>query len=81
MTERRLDEEIDKWSEKLDRKLSKLEPITDEGDKMLENIKAYREDSEYFSENGKLVESFESLVWAWAYAEIGEDLNHLKEKE
>lgn len=72
-----LEEEIDKWSRKLDERLPELDPVGDSGREILENAKAYREDSEHFREEGELIESFESLIWAWAFVEIGENMGHL----
>ena len=48
---------------------------------MLQNIRAYREDSKHFFSRGDLVKSFECLIWAWAILEIGEELEFLKPKE
>lgn len=72
-----LKEEIERWTEKLDGKLPGLEPIDDPGKKILRNAKAYREDSGHFLDRGELIESYEALIWAWAFVEIGEDLGHL----
>ncbi len=45
---------------------------------MLQNIKAYREDSRHFFKRGDLVKSFECLIWAWALLESGKELEHLR---
>ena len=76
-----LREEIGKWTEKLDDRLPKLTAKDEEGEGILENAKAYREDSEHFYEEGHLIESYESLIWAWAFIEIGENLGHLVKSE
>lgn len=73
-----LRKEISKWSDRLDVKIPKVKSMDKSGDELLENAEAYRKDSEYFLKNNDLIESFESLIWAWALIEIGEDLNHLK---
>ncbi len=73
-----LEQEIEKWNEKLDGKLPDVEPVEEDGEELLENALAYREDSKHFYEEEKLIESFESLVWAWAFIEIGERLDLLK---
>ena len=44
---------------------------------MLANINAYVKDSAHFAEQGDLVRSFEAIVWAWAWLEIGTDLKFL----
>jgi len=73
-----LEQEIEKWNEKLDDKLPDVEPVEEDGEELLENALAYRKDSKHFYEEEKLIESFESLVWAWAFIEIGERLDLLK---
>ena len=80
MLKTELENEIEKWKKRLDEKLPKTEEKDDDGKWILENARAYREDSEHFYKNEDLVQSFESLVWAWAFIEIGENLGHLKEK-
>ncbi len=70
--------EIGKWSKRLDESLSKARPADDSGAKMLQNIRAYRKDSEHFMERGDLVRSFECLIWAWAILELGRDFGSLK---
>ncbi len=45
----------------------------------LENIEAYIQDSNYFLENGDLVRAFEAVVWAWAWMEIGLQMDKLEE--
>jgi hypothetical protein len=46
----------------------------------VENIDAYISDSEFFLENQDVVEAFEAVIWAWAYMEIGKDLQILEMK-
>ena len=73
--------EIEKWSKRLDDSLVGVSPSGERGIKMLQNIRAYREDSKHFFSRGDLVKSFECLIWAWAILEIGEELEFLKPKE
>jgi len=68
--------EIEKWSKRLDSSLAGVRPLSEQGSKMLQNIKAYREDSKHFLE-GDLIKSFECLIWAWAILEVGRELGHL----
>ncbi len=70
--------EIKKWSKRLDSSLSDTAPSDERGTKMLQNIKAYREDSRHFFKRGDLVKSFECLIWAWALLETGKELEHLE---
>jgi hypothetical protein len=70
--------EIRKWTDRLDERIRKTDFLDAHGEEMLENIQAYREDSEHFSKCGDLVKSFECLVWAWALLETGTGLGHLR---
>ncbi len=76
-----LEEEIRKWEEKLNDRLPRLECLDESGDWILENARAYLKDSKHFFEENDLIQSYESLIWAWAFVEIGENLNHLKLEE
>ncbi len=78
MLKNELEKEIGKWSKKLDKKLPKVEASGEKGKEILENSSAYRKDSEHFLEKGKLIQSYESLIWAWAFIEIGEKLELLQ---
>ena len=68
--------EIEKWSKRLDSSLVGVLPLSEQGSKMLENIKAYREDSKHFL-GRDLIKSFECLIWAWAILEVGRETGHL----
>lgn len=76
--EAKLIAEIEKWSKKLDGALADVSPSKEQGTRMLQNIRAYREDSKHFFCKGDLVRSFECLIWAWAILEIGRELELLK---
>lgn len=78
MLEDELRREIKKWSKRLDETIPETSTSDDEGTKLLENIRAYREDSEHFLERSDLIKSFECLIWAWALLETGRELKHLK---
>lgn len=73
-----LRKEIEKWSKKLDASLQNVHPLDEKGNKMLQNIKAYHDDSKHFLKRGDLVKSFECLVWAWAILEISKDLKFIE---
>jgi hypothetical protein len=72
-----LRQEIEKWSKRLDEKIPKTSASDDEGAKLLENVRAYREDSKHFLKHDDLIKSFECLIWAWALLETGRRLDHL----
>jgi hypothetical protein len=48
-------------------------------ERFLENISAYLSDSRYFLEKGDLIRAFESVVWAWAWMEIGLEMGLVRE--
>jgi hypothetical protein len=78
MLESKLSKEIEKWTCKLDEILPTTKSSSDEGKDLIEDIKAYSKDSEYFLEKGDLIKSFECLIWAWALLEIGKRFRYLK---
>lgn len=66
-TEQELISETQKWLEKA---LEKRKGIQGRKD-FLENIDAYLKDARHFLKEKGLVRAFESVVWAWAWIEIG----------
>ncbi len=78
MLERKLNDEIEKWTRKLDEILPITKSSAKEGKDLIEDILAYRKDSEYFLEKGDIIKSFECLIWAWALLEIGKRFRYLK---
>lgn len=69
--------EIEKWSKKIASEMENAEAASPKGKEMLSNIKAYIADSSHFREKDDLVRSFESIIWAWAWLEIGLDLKYI----
>ena len=80
-TDIRLEEEIDKWTAKLEPALETAEAIDSNGQELLDNAGAYLKDSKHFKEKGDLIRAFEALIWAWAYVEIGANLNLIEKVE
>ena len=70
--------EIDKWTGKIKEERKRIELADSSRADFLKNIDAYISDSSYFLKEGKLIESFESLIWSWAYITIGKELGILK---
>jgi len=69
-----LREETRKWLLKAEDLLCKVS-----GDELfLENVSAYIHDSHYFMEKGDLIRAFESVIWAWAWMEIGLNMKLLE---
>lgn len=77
--EKSLRHEIEKWSGKIRRRLEKTGAANAKGGEFLKNINAYVSDSAHFHDKGDLVRSFEAIIWAWAWLEIGTELGMLKE--
>ena len=76
----RLESEIGKWSEKIAKELDNIETFGSRGDQFLRNIKAYVKDSAYFLEKLDPVRSFEAIIWAWAWLEIGKEMGLLSKE-
>lgn len=71
-----LRKEIDKWLPKVKREFEKIKDCKDQD--FVKNIKAYIDDTQHFFDQGKLILSFESVIWAWAWLEIGQQKGILK---
>ena len=72
-----LREETQKWLFKAEDLLPKVC-----GDELfLENVSAYIHDSHFFLDKGDLIRAFESVIWAWAWMEIGLNMKLLKAKD
>ena len=78
MVKDELRREIKKWSKRLNEKIPRTSASDEEGIKLLENVRAYREDSIHFLKHDDLIKSFECLIWAWALLETGRELGHLE---
>ncbi len=64
-----------KWLERAESLFARLSGE----ESFLENISAYISDSKYFLENGDLIRAFEAVIWAWAWMEIGLEIDKLKD--
>ncbi|MBI2075954.1 MAG: DUF357 domain-containing protein [Candidatus Aenigmarchaeota archaeon] len=78
--EKELRKEIDKWTVKIKEERKKIELVDPDKKDFLKNIDAYISDSAYFLKKAKLIESFEALIWAWAYVTIGKEVGILRNK-
>jgi hypothetical protein len=70
--------EIEKWLTRIKKELKNTKAANKKGKEFLDNINAYVYDCEHFLKNGDYVLSFESIIWAWSFYEIGKDLKFLK---
>lgn len=64
MLRNELEQEIKKWTRRLNSKLSNARSVDEHGDNLIENAEAYRKDSEHFFQKDP-IKSFECLIWAW----------------
>ena len=69
-TQEKLKEETEKWLEKLNEKLEDR----NESIEQMENVMAYRNDTEHFLEEEDYIRAFESVVYAWGILETLERL-------
>lgn len=73
-TQRELEEETKKWMEKLDEKLDD----SDAEHEQMENVRAYREDTEHFLEKDDYIRAWESIVYAWGILETLERMREIE---
>lgn len=74
-TDEQLKREIEKWSTKLKKQIKDMQA---DNDYFTKNIAAYMQDSAYFKEKKDFVRSFEAIVWAWAFYNIGKELGEIR---
>ena len=65
--------ETTKWLERAEQLICEIAiiEINSGHEYFMRNISAYVSDSKYFLKEGDLIRAFESVVWAWAWIEIG----------
>jgi len=78
--EAELNMQIKKWTERIKDEMKQTGIAKESRKGFLDNINAYIKDSGYFLERGDLVRSFEAIVWAWSWLEIGMHEKILKRK-
>lgn len=69
-TEEKLQEETVKWADKIRALRKTVAPVKGK-EYFLKNIDAYISDSGYFMDKNDMIRSFEAIIWAWAWLEIG----------
>lgn len=75
MLEEDLKHETVKWLDRLQREKERVEVLNSKGHEFMDNIEAYISDTGYFLDKGDLVRAFECVVWAWAWLEIGMEID------
>ncbi len=76
--EERLNEETDKWLERIRKERKNIKATNEQSKEFLRNIDAYIEDTGHFRKNGDPVRAFEAVVWAWSWLEICKELGILR---
>lgn len=76
-TQEKLEEETLKWRRKLDDKLDELDEEQEKVEQM-ENVYAYRDDTDHFLEEDDYIRAWESIVYAWGIFETLERLGKLE---
>lgn len=71
MLEEDLEHETTKWLERLQTEKNAVKVLNSRGREFMNNIEAYISDTGYFLGKGDLIRAFECVVWAWAWLEIG----------
>lgn len=69
-TQEKLEQETGKWLKKLDERLEGK----DESVEQMENVLAYRDDTEHFLEEDDYIRAWESVIYAWGILETLERL-------
>ncbi|OYT43009.1 MAG: hypothetical protein B6U88_02085 [Candidatus Aenigmarchaeota archaeon ex4484_56] len=68
--------EAEKWLKKIEN--LEIHSKNKKGEEFKKNIESYISDSKYFLSKNDFVKSFEAVIWAWAFLEIGEDIKILE---
>jgi len=64
-TQEKLKKETNKWLERLDEELEGLDKDVEQ----MENVLAYRDDTEHFLEEQDFVRAWEAVIYAWGILE------------
>ena len=67
-------DEIEKWLNKIEEIVPKIDILDPKGQDLFTNMEAYISDCKHFREQGDLVRSFEAVVWAWSIFELCQEL-------
>ena len=71
-TDEELKNQTLKWLKKAEEKLSRVEK-KDDAEYIVKNAQCYIKDANYFLGQKDFVRSFEAVIWAWAFLEIGQN--------
>ena len=74
-------EDITKWLSRIEPVLENISPLSEKGEEVIENARAYVSDCKHFLEKGNLVLAFECMVHAWAILETARELGAVEFEE
>jgi hypothetical protein len=72
-----LKRETAKWTKRIEKEIKKAKAKNKKGEALLENIRAYIDDSKYFTKKGDPIRAFEAIIWGWSWLEILRELDVL----
>jgi hypothetical protein len=77
-TQKKLEEETEKWLKRLNEKIEEKGKNTEELESIsqMENVFAYRDDTKHFLEEEDYVRAFEAVIYAWGILETLERLEN-----
>ncbi|NIP40282.1 MAG: DUF357 domain-containing protein, partial [Candidatus Aenigmarchaeota archaeon] len=73
-----LRKETEKWLGKIREEIREIKVLDGERDRMIENVRAYVKDCEYFLKKNDLIRAFESVIWAWSWIDILKELKIIR---
>jgi hypothetical protein len=75
-TQQKLEKETKKWLEKLNNRIEER----DESVEQMENVLAYRDDTNHFLEEEDYIRAWESVIYAWGILETLERLGKFESR-
>ena len=76
-TQEKLEQETNKWLEKLDDELEGLDRDVEQ----MENVLAYRDDTQHFLDENDFVRAWEAVIYAWGILETLQRLGKFEEAD
>ena len=74
-TQEKLEEETEKWLERLEDRVEGLDKDVDQ----MENVEAYKKDTYHFLDEEDFIRAWESVIYAWGILETLERLGKFEE--
>ena len=74
-TQEKLEEETEKWLEKLNNRIEGKDKSVEQ----MENVLAYRDDTTHFLEEGDYIRAWEAVIYAWGILETLERLGKFED--